>query len=34
MSLDIKIKQNNFKAIVGQFTKRYQKIAAKLDNTD
>lgn len=33
MGLNIKVKQNDFKAMIEQFTQRYQKVATKLDDT-
>lgn len=34
MGSGTKVEQNDFKVAVEQFTKRYQEVAAKLDNTD
>lgn len=34
MGLDTKVEQNDFKAAVKQFAKRYQEVTAKLDNAD
>lgn len=32
MRLSTEVEQNDFKAAIGQFTKRYQKVATKLDD--
>lgn len=34
MGSDTEVEQNDFKVVVEQLNKHYQKIAAKLDNAD